>query len=111
MTTTIHPTPPIEWDKPKWQRIRAVLMITADFTCQRCDWEHPNAPRQYDGSYAPWCRIVTEAGMKLDGRPWMLTRTVQLEIDHIKPRLRGGLSTLDNLQVLCNICNASKGAN
>jgi 5-methylcytosine-specific restriction endonuclease McrA len=86
-------------------------MTAADFTCQLCGWEHPNAPHEYDGSYSPWCRIVHEVGYKLDRRPWMRTRTIHLEIDHILPRIRGGTSEPDNLQVLCNRCNARKGIN
>lgn len=33
-----------------------------------------------------------------------------LEIDHIHPKSKGGPDTLDNFQVLCTSCNASKGA-
>ncbi len=32
-----------------------------------------------------------------------------LHIDHIQPHSRGGLTTLDNLQVLCATCNIRKG--
>ena len=35
---------------------------------------------------------------------------VTLHIDHIFPVKYGGKSTLDNLQVLCSICNLGKGA-
>jgi len=31
-----------------------------------------------------------------------------LHVDHILPRSRGGLDTLDNLQTLCDICNIGK---
>ncbi|MDX9715356.1 MAG: HNH endonuclease [Dissulfurispiraceae bacterium] len=34
---------------------------------------------------------------------------VILHVDHIIPRSRGGLDTLDNFQTLCNICNIGKG--
>lgn len=33
-----------------------------------------------------------------------------LHIDHIHPRKNGGTDSLDNLQVLCQTCNTSKGA-
>lgn len=32
-----------------------------------------------------------------------------LVIDHIEPLINGGFSVLDNLQLLCKFCNASKG--
>lgn len=33
---------------------------------------------------------------------------VQLEVDHIKPVSKGGLSTMDNLRTLCRPCNRGK---
>jgi 5-methylcytosine-specific restriction endonuclease McrA len=33
------------------------------------------------------------------------------EIDHIFPRSRGGETTPENLQLLCNTCNSQKGTN
>lgn len=36
---------------------------------------------------------------------------VKLEIDHIKPISKGGLSVESNLQTLCHECNVSKGNN
>jgi 5-methylcytosine-specific restriction endonuclease McrA len=32
-----------------------------------------------------------------------------LTLDHIKPLIKGGLNTLDNLQTLCGYCNSKKG--
>lgn len=36
--------------------------------------------------------------------------TDELEIDHIVPFSRGGACSVENSQVLCRSCNASKGA-
>jgi 5-methylcytosine-specific restriction endonuclease McrA len=33
----------------------------------------------------------------------------KLHVDHLKPWSRGGETTLDNLQILCEICNIGKG--
>lgn len=35
---------------------------------------------------------------------------VKLHVDHIYPKSRGGMATLDNGQTLCNECNIGKGA-
>ncbi len=32
-----------------------------------------------------------------------------MTIDHIRPRARGGVDTVDNLQLLCHACNSAKG--
>lgn len=34
---------------------------------------------------------------------------VKLHVDHIVPVSRGGKSTMDNLQTLCEDCNCGKG--
>lgn len=34
---------------------------------------------------------------------------IDLEVDHIVPRSRGGTDDLDNLQTLCRTCNRRKG--
>lgn len=46
------------------------------------------------------CRIC---GAKCDGD------IHKLHFDHIKPWSKGGETTLDNLQVLCSVCNAALG--
>lgn len=37
------------------------------------------------------------------------TLGLTLHVDHITPRSRGGLTTIDNLQTLCAACNLGKG--
>lgn len=34
---------------------------------------------------------------------------VRLHVDHVKPWSKGGETVLENLQILCNICNIGKG--
>ena len=34
---------------------------------------------------------------------------IMLQVDHIKPMNKGGKTILDNLQVLCRVCNGEKG--
>lgn len=46
-----------------------------------------------------------QCGVSVEQEPHLL-----LEIDHIVPVSKGGLTTEDNLQTLCWRCNRSKGA-
>jgi ATP adenylyltransferase len=53
-------------------------------------------------------RILKESG----GRCSLCGATKKdrmLDVDHIKPRSKGGKNTYENLQVLCSKCNRSKG--
>ncbi|MGB6200993.1 MAG: HNH endonuclease signature motif containing protein [Candidatus Acidiferrales bacterium] len=34
---------------------------------------------------------------------------VRLHVDHVKPWSKGGETVLENLQILCNVCNIGKG--
>ncbi|NOJ60903.1 HNH endonuclease signature motif containing protein [Arthrobacter sp. 260] len=61
-------------------RLRSYIKERDHFTCQQC-------------------------GISTAEAPYLL-----LEIDHIMPVSRGGLSTPENLQTLCWRCNRSKGA-
>ncbi|HEY3250640.1 MAG TPA: HNH endonuclease [Ignavibacteria bacterium] len=44
------------------------------------------------------------------GRSPATTPGLELHVDHIKPRAKGGKTVFDNLQTLCKDCNLGKGA-
>ena len=60
--------------------LREMIKKRDDYTCQKC-------------------------GISTNDEPHLL-----LEIDHIKPLSKGGMTTENNLQTLCWRCNRSKGA-
>lgn len=60
--------------------LRKSILERDDYTCQQC-------------------------GVSVQNEPHLL-----LEVDHIIPVTRGGLTTEDNLQTLCWRCNRRKGA-
>jgi 5-methylcytosine-specific restriction endonuclease McrA len=47
---------------------------------------------------------------KCGGKCMKCGATENLEIDHIKPRSKGGSNKIENLQILCHDCNAKKGS-
>lgn len=61
--------------------------------------------RGYNAGYMDW-----EAVNKLSKICGMCSSVSDLTIDHIKPLSLGGTNELNNLQILCRSCNASKGA-
>ena len=50
-----------------------------------------------DGNRCRICGVVCDGGIH------------KIHFDHIKPWAKGGETTLDNLQVLCSVCNAALG--
>jgi 5-methylcytosine-specific restriction endonuclease McrA len=34
---------------------------------------------------------------------------IRLHVDHVKPWSKGGMTVIENLQILCNVCNLGKG--
>lgn len=72
-----------------WYRIPAfkrAVFIRDNFTCQICGYHEMQKKR-----------------------PW-LPETAYLHCDHLIPLSKGGSTTIDNLQTLCEKCNLRKGA-
>lgn len=88
--------PPIDFRIRKNRMLRAAVFTRDDFTCQICGWRPDFVPDDYDG---------LGIGIAL---PHPARRT--LHVDHVRPRARGGASTLKNLQTLCESCNCRKSA-
>lgn len=99
------PTPPRR-ARPKvhpntLRKVRLAVYERDGFRCQICGWSPP-VPEGYDGRYA----LGTD-----DDRPGRRPYAIRiLELDHIHPFKLGGRFEIDNLQALCNSCNARKGA-
>jgi len=51
-----------------------------------------------------WC------GRTARGERFYIPLDERMEVDHIRPWLRGGSDRLYNLQPLCHVCNMDKGA-
>lgn len=81
--------------------IRLAVYRKSGFRCMRCNWE-PTVPENYDGQYALWENGTSPK----TGR--QIVRI--LEIDHVVSYFHGGRYRAENLQALCNSCNASKRA-
>lgn len=87
-TRSIHPD--------TMRRMRSLVFGRDDYTCRACGWRPPDADQG----------ITSIMVARKNGRSGYRG----LELDHIKPYSKGGLFTEDNLQTLCNSCNAGKGA-
>lgn len=75
--------------------LRAYVHRRDNFTCQHCGRQATKRIKGYDGRYAILC----------DGDP-----PVVLVLDHKLSRRNGGTHHPDNLQILCDSCNARKVA-
>lgn len=82
---------------PANKALRAFVYTRDGFRCVECWWSPDSILDGYDGSY-------TIIGEEWDGK------RQELQIDHIKPLHHGGTHHPNNLQTLCFLCNASKGA-
>jgi len=71
-----------------WQR--CFIFNRDNFTCKICGIHPENIPLNYDGKNTIYCQNTF------------------LVLDHIIPYSKGGECILDNLQTLCDICNAKK---
>lgn len=84
---------------PRFVKMRLAVYARDQYTCQSCRWA-PSTPVDYDGRHA-----LGDVVMR--GRQYVVRI---LELDHVYPESLGGAFEFDNLQALCNWCNASKGA-
>lgn len=83
-------------------KMRVRVYSRDGFMCKACGWTPPHIPDGYDGRYALGAVTLDPGGR--------FYRVRLLELDHVFPESLGGLFDYENLQTLCNSCNASKGA-
>lgn len=81
-------------------RKRKIVLERDNYTCQKCGFYYGNPDFPNYNNYP----LFHDIHIDKDGK------FRQLEIDHIIPRAKGGKHNLENLRVLCNRCNASKGS-
>lgn len=76
---------------------------------RQCSIHAPIYTRHQRGYTNDWLRLVRIA---IKEQPWCASCGAQHDLtgDHITPLSAGGMSTLDNVQVLCRSCNSRKGA-
>ena len=83
------------------QRLRFALSRLHDAEILCVESRYRNRP-----PISPWLR---RAIFERDGRVCVLCKdTNSLELDHIKPYCDGGLSTEENLRVVCKKCNKAR---
>lgn len=82
-------------------RIRLAVFQRDGFVCLHCGWA-PVVPADYDGTRTIGEMYVCPKTGKF--------RCRLLELDHVYPHILGGKFRVENLQTLCNSCNARKGA-
>lgn len=85
------------------RHLRRDVFLRDDFTCRECGYRPPVVPdTSYDGSHTVG---------DFPGRPSGPCDFEQrhLQLDHVVPLCKGGApKDRDNLQTLCNVCNARK---
>ena len=72
--------------------LRKRVFIRDSFTCQNCGIQAQEVPEDYSGGLT----VYTED-------------RIEFQVDHIKPRCRGGENSISNLRCLCQPCNSKKG--
>lgn len=80
------------------KRLRFEVFTRDQFTCQADGCGRKAVPPDgWDGTYSLW----TEGGPGRGGKV--------LHLDHVIPYSAGGTETADNMRVLCEPCNLSRG--
>lgn len=90
---TSNPPRRQKWRSPALYALRAFVFRRDHFACQHCGVTPPSIPNPYDGRTCLW---ITAEPRNL------------LVVDHILAVRLGGTSHPDNLQALCERCNARK---
>lgn len=73
-------------------------------TCVDCGIVGDRIAFWYDWGREPDDGIITKRGLHVD----LMSGSILMTVDHIKPRSKGGTSVLENLQPMCTNCNARK---
>lgn len=80
----------LKYEYPSHAALRAFIFVRDNFTCRHCGDRAFEIPDDYNGRYTLRCNNLC------------------LVLDHILSIRRGGTHRPDNLQTLCDSCNARK---
>lgn len=89
------------WKIPSHARLRLEIFKRDNFQCVRCGATALNIPSDYNGSKSLQCQ-KSKTGKSQNNI---------LVIDHILSLANGGDNSPENLQTLCDSCNAKKAVN
>ena len=98
-----------DWPPPKWLRFGLAQMVSRAW--YEWHWERGINPHSRRDEIPRWMRAAV---LERDGLVCQLcggdVAPGDVHLDHIKPWSKGGLNSVNNLQVAHSTCNLRKGA-
>ena len=80
-----------------------------DLARRQAEQAQPKAEKPRRKKHSDYAKTFLKIGRRDGFHCQHCQKTVDLEIDHIIPVIKGGTNDLPNLQLLCQACNSKKG--